>query len=195
MRPNLDFSLQWEFLPYIKSTHPLVLFCQKTVTVVFCEELEVSLRGLVTVFSRLLSLFMRLVSSRGWNKRMIKQKNCRSWARDKLLRPGQSGHSGTLLLKRSIQPGALRGRKQLSSNCEFCWVFPIKKKNQLKINSTYICREYLSITMQSSISISSIMIKVNKCEKAIRGYVKPLWTLQGLDKAVKDKKLQFIGGK
>lgn len=49
--------------------------------------------------------------------------------------------------------------------------------------------------MQSSISISSIMIKVNKCEKAIRGYVKPLWTLQGLDKAVKDKKLQFIGGK
>lgn len=37
------------------------------------------------------------------------------------------------------------------------------------------------------------MIKVKKCEKAIQRYAKPLWTLQGLDKAAKDKKLQFIG--
>jgi len=42
IRINLDFFLQCEFLPDIKSIHPVVLFCQKTVIVVFCGKLKVS---------------------------------------------------------------------------------------------------------------------------------------------------------
>lgn len=55
----------------------------------------------VIVFSRLLSVFTRLVPSRGWNKRMIKQKHCGSFLSKRLLRLGQFWLSGTLFVRKA----------------------------------------------------------------------------------------------
>ena len=180
----------WVFARYKKHTSCCAVLPENCHSCILWKVESLTMKTVIA-FSRLLSVFTRLVPSRGWNKRMITQKNCGSSARDKLLRLGQFW-----ALRNHIVKKAACDQVPSAENNWAITVSPPKNHSfNLELdakNSTYIYRGYLSIKMQSSVSIFSIMIKVKKCEKVICGYAKPLWTTWGLDKAVKDKKLQFI---